>query len=78
MLQWLVIIARDRPDLWASWAAFYGGLENVDILLDRRQAWSETRCEGRADRRTHPDREPTLQERGFLVIPQSDMLGAPR
>ncbi|MBP2672732.1 MAG: hypothetical protein H6Q85_2798, partial [candidate division NC10 bacterium] len=24
MWRWLVIIARDRPELWVTWAAFYG------------------------------------------------------
>jgi len=27
----LVIIARDRPDLWMTWAAFYGGAATVEV-----------------------------------------------
>jgi len=37
MERWLVIIARDRPELWVTWASFYGGAEKVEVLLDRRQ-----------------------------------------
>ena len=76
MARWLVIIARDRRDLWVTWAAFYGGAETVEVLVDRRQGqpWMERR--NRPDRRTLPHRDTTLQARGFLVIPRPEIVGA--
>lgn len=72
----LVIIARDRPELWLTWAAFYGGTGNVRLVVDRRHTPPRTRREGHPDRRTQPERETALQKRGFLVIPASEHVGA--
>ena len=78
MRRWLVIIARDRPELWGTWASFYGSAGEVEVLYDRRQGlpWPE-RGDG-LDRRTQPDRDTDLQERGFRVIPRPEMTGASR
>jgi hypothetical protein len=78
MRQWLVIIARDRPELWVTWASFYGGAEQVEVLFDRRQGQSWPGTGGRADRRTQPHRETELLERGFLVISQPEVVSASR
>ena len=78
MARWLVIIARDRPEVWLTWAAFYGGGGEVEVLVDRRQGQPGTRRGSRADRRLLPPRDPVLQERGFLVIPRPDLVGASR
>jgi hypothetical protein len=67
----LVIVARDRPDLWVTWAAFYGGAERVEVLLDRRQGPARPRGQ-QPERRGRTPRGTALQERGFLVIPQAD------
>jgi hypothetical protein len=75
MRRWLVIIARDRPELWVTWASFYGGAEQVEVLCDRRQGQSGTERRNRLDRRTTPHRDTDLQERGFLVIRRPEMVG---
>jgi hypothetical protein len=78
MWRWLVIIARDRPELWATWTCLYGGAERMEVHFDRRQVQGGT---GRADapeRRARPKGDVELQERGFLVIPRPDLVGASR
>lgn len=76
MWRWLVIVARDRPDLWMSWASFYGAAGRVDVLFDRRQAPSRT-AEDRFDRRTRPHLDRALQTHGFLVIPRPEIVSPP-
>lgn len=76
MWRWLVIVARDRPELWTTWACFYGGAERISILFDRRQGQPKTATGDRPDRRVRSPRDRDLQERGFLVIPQPDLTGA--
>ena len=77
MWRWLVIIARDRPELWATWTCFYAGAERISILVDRRHAQPATATNGdRPDRRARSPRESELQERGFLVISQPVSTGA--
>jgi len=78
MLQWLVIIARDRPELWATWTAFFGGAERFEIILDRRQGQSGTVTGNRPDRRVRSPRDFDVHERGFLVISQFVFTGASR
>lgn len=72
MQRYLVIIARDRPEVWLTWATFYGGAAPVRLVLDRRQAPPQMRAAGHADRRTLPHNPAALQERGFLVISERD------
>jgi hypothetical protein len=76
MLQWLVIIARDRPELWATWACLYGGAQRFEIILDRRQGQAGTATGDRPDRRVRSPGESDVQERGFLVIPRFVFTGA--
>jgi len=75
MRRCLVIIARDRPELWVTWASFYGGSGTVQIVVDRRRAPPGPR-RSHADRRTQSHRAAALQERGFLVIPEPDSAGS--
>ncbi|MBP1776660.1 MAG: hypothetical protein H6Q86_2670 [candidate division NC10 bacterium] len=72
MERWLVIIARDRPELWVTWASFYGGAEKVEVLLDRRQEQPGTKRKrwNGPERRTQPNRDTALRECGHLVIPR--------
>jgi len=77
MWRWLVIIARDRPELWMSWASFYGHAGKVDVLFDRRQG-PPSPGEYRPDRRTRANLDRVLQEHGFLVVPVPDTAGAYR
>ena len=76
MGQWLVLIARDRRDLWVSWAAFYGGAGTVEVLFDRRQGHSGAGTGDRRDPRAGWSRDRDLQECGFLVIPRPENVGA--
>lgn len=76
MRRCLVIIARDRPEVWLTWATFYGGAASVDLLLDRRHAPPGTRPAGHRERRIQPHDTTALQERGFLVIPQRETVCA--
>ena len=78
MWRWLVIIARDRPELWVTWAAFYGGAGRIEILFDRRQGHTGAGWRNGPDRRARLDREAELPARGFLVIPRPDLVGASR
>jgi hypothetical protein len=71
MRRCLVIIARDRPELWLTWASFYGGTGTVQLVVDRRHTPGTWRA-GHVDRRTQPHGEMTLRERGFLVIPEPE------
>ena len=73
MERYLVVIARDRPEVWLSWAAFYGGAGNVEVLVDRRQGKPRAGRGDRPDHRARPNRESALQKRGFLVIPQPEL-----
>ena len=72
MRRHLIIIARDRPDVWLNWATFYGGAESVHLILDRRHAPPQTRPASHADRRTQPNRTTALYERGFFIIPEHE------
>lgn len=72
MRRHLVIIARDRPEVWLTWATFYGGAESVRLVLDRRYAPPQTRAAGHADRRTIPHNPAALEERGFLVVSERE------
>jgi len=69
---YLVVIARDRPELWVTWAAFYGGAAQVEVLVDRRQGLSCPRRGDRRDRRAQRTRDSDLQVRGVLVIPRAE------
>jgi hypothetical protein len=76
MGRWLVIIAIGRAGV--TWASFYGGAGTVEVLFDRRQRQPETGRNDRPDRRARPNRDTDLWERGFLVIPRPELVGASR
>ena len=63
----LVVIARDRPELWVTWAAFYGGAETVEGLLDRRQGQPWRGRGHHLNRRAQSRRETDLHDHGFIV-----------
>jgi hypothetical protein len=76
MWEWLVIISRDQPEQWVSWTCFYGDAGRVEVLFDRRQRPPGTGAGDYPERRVHPNREATLQERGYLVIPRPALAAA--
>lgn len=56
MPRWLVIIARDRSELWVTWASFYEGTETAEVIFDQRQGQPWTERRNRPDRRTQSQR----------------------
>ena len=78
MERYLVIIARDRPDLLGRLATIYGQKGEVEIHFDRRQGQTVAGQESRPDRRAAPHRDADLQKRGFLVIRRPATAAAPR
>lgn len=72
MVRWRVIVARDQPALWVTWAAFYGSAGQVEVLLDRRRKPSGTGFEGLPDRRHRSHLDCILREQGFLVVPEAE------
>ena len=76
MSRYLVIIARDRPELLGILAVIYGQKGEVEIHFDRRQAQPGTGRADRPDRRTPPHRDTDLQAHGFLVICRPETVAA--
>jgi len=76
MLQYLVVTARNHPDLYGYLRRQFAGDEKVQILLDRRQ--EERRRQGDAhrpdrrkgDRRVGRGKDNGLSSHGFVVIRQ--------
>jgi hypothetical protein len=71
----LVSIARDRPELWGTWASLYGAAGTVEVHFDRRQGQPETGRGDRPDCRARPNRDTDLHERGFFGIPEPALVG---
>ena len=70
MAHGLIIVSRDRPDLFQTLVDTSSRTGVVEILFDRRQGHPWT---GRGDcpqRRARSNRDRVLRERGFIVIPQ--------
>jgi len=78
MTRYLIIIARDRPELLGTLAVIYGQKGEVEIYFDRRQAQPGTGTGDRPDRRTPPHRDRVLHSRGFLVIRRPETAAASR
>ncbi len=72
----IFIVAWDRPDLWDYWRRWFSGVEDVQVILDRRRG--ERRRAARAheperrrtDRRTEPGIEAELRSTGFAIVRQ--------
>jgi hypothetical protein len=62
MAHGLIIVSRDRPELFRTLVASSSQTGVVEVLFDRR----------------HPDRDTRLRELGFIVIPQPDTVGSSR
>ncbi|MBP1774624.1 MAG: hypothetical protein H6Q86_630 [candidate division NC10 bacterium] len=76
MGRYLIIIARDRPDLLGRLAVIYGQKGEVEIHFDRRQGQAWTARGDRADRRAPPHHDAVLRKQGFLVIRQPGLVTA--
>ena len=78
MAHGLIIVSRDRPELFQTLVATSSRTGVVEILFDRRQRHAGTPTGGRPDRRTRSNRDTLLRDLGFIVIPQPNMVGASR
>jgi hypothetical protein len=70
MAHGLIIVSRDRPELFRTLVATSSQTGVVEILFDRRQGQPWTGKGERPHRRTRSNRETVLRDQGFIVIPQ--------
>ena len=70
----LFIVAWYRPDLWDYWRRWFSGVEDVQVLLDRRRgerrqsALAHEPERRRTDRRRPPGIEDELRGMGFAIV----------
>jgi len=76
MGRYLIIIARDRPDLLGRLAVIYGQKGEVEIHFDRRHAQPRHGRRNRPERRASTHRDSVLQQQGFFVVRQPEMATA--
>ena len=71
MAPFLLIVAWNRPDLWDLWRRWFVGVEEVEVVLDRRRGERRQRSgtyeteRRRAERRRQPGLEDELRSTGF-------------
>lgn len=65
MARVIVVVARDRPDLFSYFDTVFAGMPDIKVLIDRRLA-----PPGGVDpeRREREDIYDELQRRGFVMI----------
>ena len=70
MLRVIVVVARDRPELFGYFEKIFAGMPDIKVLLDRRLAPPNEAPGGMADpaRRERRDIYDELQQRGFVMI----------
>ncbi|MBI2154898.1 MAG: hypothetical protein HYU24_14525 [Candidatus Rokubacteria bacterium] len=74
MASHLFIVAWNRPDLWDYWKRWFAGVENVEVILDRRrgerrQPSQVNDPERRQEERRHrTDIDDELQSMGFAIV----------
>lgn len=74
MTSHLFIVAWNRPDLWDYWKRWFSGVENVEVILDRRRGERRQAARAfeperrRAERRSRPDIEDELRTGGFAIV----------
>jgi len=78
MVHGLIIVSRDRPELFQTLVATSSQTGVVEILLDRRQGPSGIATGDRPDRRVRSNHDTVLRDLGFVVIPQPTMGGTSR
>ncbi len=72
----LIIVAREELDLWLYLTRTYGGIPELQVLLDRRQVERRHQIQPhtperrKADRRRSLSSEETLRRQPFLVVPR--------
>lgn len=70
MLRVIVVVARDRPDLFGYFEKIFQGMPEIRVLLDRRLAPPGDAPTAAPDpsHRERRDVYDELQERGFVMI----------
>lgn len=69
----LFLVAWDRPDLWDYLRRWFSGIENVQVVLDRRRGTQRQRVQvhaadrRRSDRRRQTDLDDELRSDGFVI-----------
>jgi len=63
----LIIVARDRPELLAQMQRVYADASEVEVRGDRRQGQPWPGPDARPDRRARRSRDTELRDRGFIV-----------
>lgn len=65
-----IVVAKNRPELYQYFASGFGGVEDVNVILDRRLGPDDppppTTPHG--DRRTPRDVYDELEARGFVIV----------
>lgn len=66
----LMVVARDRRDLYEYLQRGLAGIEDIEVILDRRGESRSVASEGAPgpDRRERQDMSDELQQRGFIMI----------
>jgi hypothetical protein len=72
--RYLIVVARDQPDLWRHLRKSVGELKGVDVVLDRRHGgrwqWAQSsEYEQRGmDRRRATDADNRLSHRSVMIV----------
>ena len=66
MARVIVVVARDRPDLFSYFDTVFAGMLDIKVLIDRRLAAPEGVID--PERRERGDIYDELQRRGFIMI----------
>ena len=76
MVRYLLIVARNQPDLWHYLKRNFAGDEKVEVILDRRRGERRQRIQPheperrRADRRHQPSLAHDLSYRFLAIVRQ--------
>jgi hypothetical protein len=68
MLRVIVVVARDRADLFGYFEKVFEGMPDIKVLLDRRLAPPSEASATTPSRRERRDVYDELQQRGFVMI----------
>jgi len=71
MLRVIVVVARDRPELYSYFERVFAGMADIKVLLDRRFVPPGASAAGDPERRERRDVYDELPQRGFGMIPVS-------
>ena len=62
----LIVVARDRRDLFDYFERHLADIDDIKIVVDRRMARRDAPAGG--ERREREDKTDELQQRGFIII----------